>query len=40
MGSFAVEKFSVERLLSVTPADIAKRVAEFRKLVAFEDIPA
>ena len=36
MGSFAVEKFSVERLLEITPADIQQRVAEFYKLVAFE----
>jgi sugar/nucleoside kinase (ribokinase family) len=40
MGSFAVEQFSVKRLLSVTPQEIAKRVAEFRKLVAFEEMPA
>jgi sugar/nucleoside kinase (ribokinase family) len=37
MGSFAVEKFSVQRLLEVTPAEIAERVADFRRLVAFED---
>jgi len=36
LGSFAVEKFSVQRLLEVTPADISTRVAEFRQLVAFE----
>jgi sugar/nucleoside kinase (ribokinase family) len=36
LGSFAVEKFSIQRLLEVTPADIAARVAEFRQLVAFE----
>ncbi len=36
MGSFAVEKFSVERLLEITPADIARRVADFHRLVAFE----
>ncbi|HWE42728.1 MAG TPA: PfkB family carbohydrate kinase [Gemmatimonadaceae bacterium] len=36
LGSFAVEKFSIQRLLDVTPADIVKRVAEFRQLVAFE----
>jgi sugar/nucleoside kinase (ribokinase family) len=36
LGSFAVEKFSIQRLLEVTPADISKRVAEFRQLVAFE----
>jgi sugar/nucleoside kinase (ribokinase family) len=40
MGSFAVEKFSVERLLSVKPGEISSRVDEFRKLVAFEDISA
>jgi len=36
LGSFAVEKFSIQRLLEVTPADIVARVAEFRQLVAFE----
>jgi len=41
MGSFAVEKFSVQRLLEITPGDIAARVAEFRQLVAFdEELPA
>jgi sugar/nucleoside kinase (ribokinase family) len=41
MGSFAVERFSVERLMSVTPAEIRARVEEFRNLVAFEhDLPA
>jgi hypothetical protein len=38
MGSFAVERFSVERLLSVNAQEIAARVAEFRKLVAFEEV--
>jgi sugar/nucleoside kinase (ribokinase family) len=37
MGSFAVEKFSIERLLEVTPKQLASRLAEFRQLVAFED---
>ncbi|MEO7714397.1 MAG: PfkB family carbohydrate kinase [Gemmatimonadaceae bacterium] len=37
MGSFAVEKFSVQRLLELTPTDISSRVADFRKLVAFEE---
>ena len=37
MGSFAVEKFSIERLLQVDAKQLAARVAEFRKLVAFED---
>jgi sugar/nucleoside kinase (ribokinase family) len=41
MGSFAVEKFSVQRLLEITHADIAARVAEFKRLVAFEEeLPA
>jgi sugar/nucleoside kinase (ribokinase family) len=41
MGSFAVEKFSVQRLLELTPAEITARVAEFRRLVAFEEeLPA
>ena len=37
MGSFAVEKFSVQRLLEIEPSDIATRVSEFRRLVAFEE---
>ena len=37
MGSFAVEKFSVQRLLEIGPRDIADRVADFRRLVAFEE---
>jgi sugar/nucleoside kinase (ribokinase family) len=41
MGSFAVEKFSIQRLLEITKEDIARRVAEFRQLVAFEEeVPA
>ena len=36
LGSFAVEKFSIERLLEVSAADVAARVNEFRRLVAFE----
>jgi sugar/nucleoside kinase (ribokinase family) len=37
MGSFAVERFSVQRLLEISSADIAARVADFRRLVAFEE---
>jgi sugar/nucleoside kinase (ribokinase family) len=37
MGSFAVEKFSIDRLLEIQPAHLASRVADFRKLVAFEE---
>jgi sugar/nucleoside kinase (ribokinase family) len=41
MGSFAVEKFSIERLLELTRAEIDRRVSEFRQLVAFEtELPA
>jgi sugar/nucleoside kinase (ribokinase family) len=37
MGSFAVERFSVQRLLEITPSDIVSRVGDFRRLVAFEE---
>jgi sugar/nucleoside kinase (ribokinase family) len=37
MGSFAVEKFSIERLLEIDQKQLASRVADFRKLVAFEE---
>ena len=41
MGSFAVEKFSIERLMSVSRAEIDQRMREMRHLVAFEEeIPA
>ncbi len=41
MGSFAVEKFSFQRLLEVTPADLARRVEDFRTLVSFDrEMPA
>ena len=36
LGSFAVEKFSVERLVEVTPANIASRVGECHRLVSFQ----
>ena len=36
MGSFAVEKFSVQRLLEITPEDIKRRVGEIHRLVNFE----
>ena len=40
MGSFAVEKFSNERLLEISRKEIDARVQEFRRLVAFdEDMP-
>lgn len=37
MGSFAVEKFSIQRLIEVDEKQLADRVAEFRQLVAFEE---
>lgn len=37
MGSFAVEKFSIERLLEIDAAQLAARVNDFRRLVAFEE---
>ena len=36
MGSFAVEKFSIDRLLEITPDAIRRRVADFHRLVVFE----
>lgn len=36
MGSFAVEKFSNERTIALTRQEIDARVADFKKLVAFE----
>ena len=41
MGSFAVEKFSIERLMTVTRAEIVERMREMRRLVTFEEeLPA
>jgi sugar/nucleoside kinase (ribokinase family) len=40
MGSFAVEKFSIQRLLEVDAKQLATRVGDFRKLVAFEEAMA
>ena len=40
MGSFAVERFSIQRLLEIDTSDIRKRLTEFRRLVAYEeDLP-
>jgi sugar/nucleoside kinase (ribokinase family) len=36
MGSFAVEKFSIGRLLEITERDIQSRVREFLQLVSFD----
>ena len=41
MGSFAVEEFSIRRFLKITPDEIRARVAEFHRLVTFdEELPA
>jgi hypothetical protein len=37
LGSFAVEKFSIDRLMEIERVDIAKRLEGFRRLVAFEE---
>jgi sugar/nucleoside kinase (ribokinase family) len=37
MGSFAVERFSIERLLEIDQGDIARRLGDFRRLVTFEE---
>lgn len=39
MGSFAVERFSVERLKDLSPPEIEERVRQFRRMTDFE-IPA
>jgi sugar/nucleoside kinase (ribokinase family) len=36
MGSFAVERFSVERFQDLTVAEVARRVRAFREMTAFE----
>lgn len=36
MGSFAVERFSVERLMSLGPAEVHRRVEAFRDMTQFE----
>jgi hypothetical protein len=35
-GPLPVEKFSIQRLLDVTPDEIRARVAAFHRLVAFD----
>jgi len=37
MGSFAVEKFSIERLMTLTRPEVDARVSELKQLVAFEE---
>ena len=36
MGSFAVEKFSVDRLLEIGSDDITRRVSDIHRLTSFE----
>jgi sugar/nucleoside kinase (ribokinase family) len=36
MGSFAVEKFSIDRLLEITPEEIKQRVRDIHQLTSFE----
>src|SRR5919202_2015173 len=41
LGSFAVKRFSIQRLLEIGRDDIAQRVHDFRRLVAFDtELPA
>lgn len=37
MGSFAVERFGLERLVELQPAELQERVRQFRELTAFEE---
>lgn len=37
MGSFAVERFSIQRLLEITGPEIRDRLDDFRRLVTFEE---
>jgi sugar/nucleoside kinase (ribokinase family) len=40
MGSFVVEGFSISRLLEISKGDIARRLKDFQRLVAFDaDLP-
>jgi hypothetical protein len=38
MASFAVERFSLERLRELDHADINARLAQFKRLTHFEDL--
>ena len=39
IGSFAVERFSVERFTEIGPAEVTARVREFSNLVRFDIEP-
>jgi hypothetical protein len=37
LGSFAVERFGLERLIDLQPEELHERVRQFRELTAFEE---
>lgn len=39
LGSFAVERFGVDRLINLRPAEVHERVRSFWQLTAFEHVP-
>lgn len=39
LGSFAVERFGVERLIDLKPQDVHDRVQNFREITAFDHVP-
>jgi hypothetical protein len=39
LGSFAVERMGVARLLDLRPAEVHARVSTFRELTAFDHVP-
>jgi sugar/nucleoside kinase (ribokinase family) len=39
LGSFAVERFGLERLITLQPDEIHERVQDFRELTAFDHVP-
>jgi sugar/nucleoside kinase (ribokinase family) len=39
LGSFAVERFGLERLIELRPEEVHDRVQDFRELTAFEHVP-
>jgi sugar/nucleoside kinase (ribokinase family) len=39
LGSFAVEKFGLERLIELRPDEVHERVDDFRELTAFDHVP-
>jgi hypothetical protein len=38
MGSFAVERFSIDGLMEIGPGDIDRRIADFRALVSLDGV--